>query len=199
MAALSRHESGQLGFDLGAPPEPQSVFFALWPDAATRQRLSALAQQVRTALPSAGRWVSPDRYHATLHHFALLPSAREAFEVAARRAVARLAMQALVWSPDRIDSFHGRGQHPCILRSAEDPPALRELWERLREALILEGLGKQLGRQAFTPHITLAYLPRPLEEPRPVEPLQWRVERLALLHSVPGRPDYECLAEWRFD
>lgn len=195
MAALS----AQLGLDLGGAPEPQSVFFALWPDLATRERLSALAQQLRTTLPSAGRWVSPVRYHATLHHYALAPEALATFELAARRAVARLPLRPFIWSPDRIDSFHGRGQHPCILRGATDPPALRELWERLREALILEGLGKQLGRQAFTPHITLAYLPRPLEEPRPVEPLQWRVERLALLHSVPGRPDYGCLAEWRFD
>lgn len=191
--------SAQLGFDLGAAPEPQSVFFALWPDAATRERLNDLAQQLRSTLPSAGRWLSPSRYHATLHHFALAPEASPAFETAARRAVDRLSLRSFVWSPDRVDSFHGRGQHPCILRGAEDPPALRQLWERLREALILEGLGKQLGRQAYTPHITLAYLPRPLEEPRPVEPLNWSVDRLALLHSVPGRPDYECLAEWRFD
>lgn len=186
----------QLGFDLGTAPEPQSVFFALWPDVATRERLHALAQQLRRTLPAAGRWLSPARYHATLHHFALAPEARPAFEAAARRAVARLSLRSFVWSPDRIDSFHGRGQHPCILRGAEDPPALRELWERLREALILEGLGKQLGRQAYTPHITLAYLPRPLDEPQPVAPLQWQVQRLALLHSIPGRPDYERLAEW---
>lgn len=188
--------NAQLGFDLGAAPETQSVFFALWPDAATRERIAAQAQVLKAERLPARSWVAPAKYHATLHHFALLPSARAGFEAATQRAVARLALRAFVWSPDRIDSFHGRGQHPCILRGAEDPPALRELWERLREALILEGLGKLLGRQAFTPHITLAYLPRPLEEPRPVEPLQWQVQRLALLHSIPGRPDYECLAGW---
>jgi 2'-5' RNA ligase len=188
--------NAQLGFDLGAAPETQSVFFALWPNAATRERIAAQAQRLKAERLLARGWIAPAKYHATLHHFALLPSARAAFEAAAQRAVARLALRAFVWSPDRIDSFHGRGQHPCILRGAVDPPELRALWEQLREALILEGLGKQLGRQAYTPHITLAYLPHPLDEPRTVEPLHWTVDRLALLHSIPGHPEYERLAEW---
>lgn len=189
---------GQLGLDLGgaAAPETQSLFFALWPDAATRDRIAARAQALKAEKLPARSWIAPAKYHATLHHFALAPEARPGFEAAAQRAVARLSLTAFAWSPDRMDSFHGRNQHPCILRGAEDPPALRELWERLREALILEGLGRQLGRGAFTPHITLAYLPRPFDEPRAVEPLAWRVDRMALLHSIPGRADYERLAEW---
>lgn len=199
MAPLS--SSGQLGLDLGgaATEETQSIFLALWPDAATRERIAALAATLKAEKLAARGWITPAKYHATLHHFALPPAARPSFEAAARRAAARLSMKAFAWNPDRIDSFHGKpGHHPCVLRGADDPPALRMLWTQLREALILEGLGKQLGRQAFTPHITLAYLPRPLEEPRTVEPLAWQVERLALLHSVQGRPEYERLAEWCF-
>lgn len=190
---------GQLGLELGgaAPEVAQRVFFALWPDAATRGRIATLAAALKAEKLAARSWIAPAKYHATLHHFLLPPAARPAFEAAAQRAVVRLSLKTFAWNPDRIDSFHGKpGNHPCVLRGADDPPALRMLWERLREALILEGLGKQLGRQALTPHITLAYLPRPLEEPRAVAPLDWQVDRLALLHSVHGRPEYERLAEW---
>ena len=187
---------------LGEEPPPvaaRPLFFALWPDAATRARIAARAEARRGGDPGRGS-IAPEKYHATLHYLELPATALPGFHAAVPRILARLPRQGFTWSPDRIDSFHGSpGRHPCILRGAADPPPLQQLWARLREALILEGYGRLLGRQSFTPHITLAYLPQRLPEPQPVMPLDWQVDRLALLQSAPAAVPYPVLAEWQLD
>ena len=183
---------------LDAPePPPRPLFFALWPDDAVRDAVAAQAGALRARLGPGGDWLPPAKYHLTLHHLELAAPQQAALQTALPRIVARLPRGAFRWQPDRVDSFHGRpGNHPCVLRAAEDPAALLMLWQALREALILEGFGRALGRGGFTPHVTLAYLPRPLAEPQPLPPLDWNVDRLALLRSVPAGEDYPCLGEW---
>lgn len=191
-------QSSLLEEEAAEPARP--LFFALWPDAAVRARLAALATDLRNGAPPGRDWIAAAKLHATLHYLELPTIALPGFRAALPRIVARLPRRRFVWSPDRIDSFHGKpGHHPCILRGASDPPALQSLWERLREGLILEGYGRQLARQSFTPHITLAYLPHRLPEPKPVAALDWDVDRLALLQSAPGGAAYPLLAEWPLD
>lgn len=187
--------SPQLGFDLGGgPPEVHRLFFALWPSDAVRVQLLGLGGRLKAVEQMAGDWLEPARYHATVHFLGDSSELRADQVRAAVRAADRTEHRGFDWWLDRVDSFHG-ARPPCVLRSGDDPPALAALWQQLREALILEGLGKSLGAQ-FTPHVTLAYGLRRLPEPLPVEPLHWPVDTLALIHSSSSLPGYQLLQQW---
>lgn len=75
------------------------------------------------------------------------------------------------------------------------PDPLQQLWRDLRHALTMAGQGRYLER-SFTPHVTVAYSHAALLDVMPIEPVAWRVERVALVHSVVGQQDYRVLAEW---
>lgn len=193
---MSRRASnpGQLGFDLGGASETHRLFFALWPSDALRVQLLSLTSRLKTVEGISGDWLKASKYHVTVHFLGDSSELRGDHVEAAKRAVARIEHRGFDWSLDRVDSFHG-ARPPCVLRSSDDPPELLGLWQSLREALILEGLGKTLSAQ-FTPHLTLAYARQVLPEPLPVEPLPWRVDRLVLIHSSDAFKAYRVLAEW---
>ena len=98
---------------------------------------------------------------------------------------------------DHAAGFHGR-EPPCVLRCSQLPAGLQALWQELQQALILGGLGAHLTRN-FTPHVTLAYSRGALPQTVPIEPIAWRVEGFALLHSVVGGGEYHALGSWLFD
>lgn len=187
--------AAQLGFDLGGgPSETHRLFFALWPSDALRVQLLGLSGRLKSVEQLKGDWLEPSKYHATVHFLGDNSALRRDQVEAAIRAANRIEHRGFDWRLDRIDSFHG-ARPPCVLHSMDDPPELLELWRQLREALILEGLGKSLSGQ-FTPHLTLAYARRPLPEPLPIEPLHWFVDTLALIHSSSAFPGYRLLERW---
>jgi 2'-5' RNA ligase len=49
-----------------------------------------------------------------------------------------------------------------------------------------------LTKREFTPHITLFYAERNIEE-HPIEPIGWTVNQFVLIHSKQG---HTCLAQW---
>ncbi len=187
-------------FDLlgAADPRPAEVhrlFFALLPDAATRARLAQVSATLKASHPGLyARWVNPARYHATLHFLGNHALLRQDVVAAAVAAADKLRAAPFEWVLHEAASFHGR-QPPCILRSSSVAAPLQQLWQDLRHALVLAGLGRHVARQ-FTPHVTVAYSHGVLLDVTPVEPVAWQVERLALVHSVVGQPDYQVLAEW---
>lgn len=171
------------------------LFFALLPDAATRARLAQAAQALKASQPGLrARWVNPARYHATLHFLGDHASLRQDVVAAATAAAQRLRTPAFEWVLDQAAGFRGR-QPPCILRSASVPAPLQQLWHELRHALLLAGQGRHL-EAGFTPHVTLAYSHGTVPGVTPIAPLLWPVDRVALLHSVVGQPDYQLLAQW---
>lgn len=185
---------------LGGPAGPTRVhrlFFALMPDEATRDAFSRIADALRRESPGfRARWVAPSRYHATLHFLGDHPMLREDIARAARQAGDALRAHAFDWTLDNLSTFRGR-EPPCVLRSDEVPRPLSELWQALREHLIRAGQGGQVSR-TFTPHVTLGYSRSDMLPPRPVGPVTWRVEQLALIHSIVGQADYTTLQSWRF-
>ena len=171
------------------------LFFALLPDAATRARLAQAAQALKASHPGLrARWVSPARYHATLHFLGDYALLRQDVVDAAMAAATELRMAPFEWVLHEAASFRGR-QPPCILRSSSVPEPLQQLWQDLRRALVLVGQGRHIAR-SFTPHVTVAYSHAVLLDVTPIEPVAWRVERVALVHSVVGQQDYQVLAEW---
>lgn len=171
------------------------LFFALLPDAATRARLAQAAAALKASHPGLyARWVNPARYHATLHFLGDYALLRQDVVTAAVAAAGKLRLAPFEWVLHEAASFHGR-QPPCVLRSPSVPEPLQQLWQDLRHALVLAGQGRHVARH-FTPHVTVAYSHGVLLDVTPVEPVAWQVERLALVHSVVGQPEYRVLAEW---
>ena len=184
-----------LGTADARPAEVHRLFFALLPDAATRARLAQAAQAFKASHPGLrARWVSPARYHATLHFLGDHALLRQDVVDAAMAAATELRMAPFEWVLHEAASFRGR-QPPCILRSSSVPEPLQQLWQDLRRALVLVGQGRHIAR-SFTPHVTVAYSRAVLLDVTPIEPVAWLVERVALVHSVVGQQDYQVLAEW---
>ena len=178
-----------------AASQVHRLFFALLPAAATRARLLALAELLKRGHPELrARWVDPARYHATLHflgdHAALRPDLVEA----ALAAAGKLRAAAFEWTLDSAISFRGR-EPPCVLRGAEVPPPLLQLWQALGHALALAGQGGSRERE-FTPHVTLGYGRGALAQPLAVEPVTWPAREFALIHHVVGQGAYQVLGRW---
>ena len=147
------HQSDLLGGI--ASTEVHRLFFALLPDATTRERLAAVAVGLKAARPGLrARWIHPDRYHATLHflgdHAALRPSLVDAAVAAADK----VSLAPFAWTLDSAASFRGR-EPPCVLQGAEVSAPLQQLWQMLGKTLVLAGQGAHLER-SLTPHVTLA-------------------------------------------
>lgn len=177
------------------PAQTHRLFFALLPDEATRAAFAGVADTLKAGQPGLRlRWVAPARYHATVHFLGDHHMLRDDIVQAATRAGDALQAGAFEWTLDYVASFHGR-EPPCILRSREVPAPLQQLWSQLREGLIRAGQGAHLSR-TFTPHVTLGYSRGGLLAELPVGPLAWRVQQLALVHSVVGQGDYRLLRHW---
>lgn len=169
-----------------ARPDRHRVFFALWPDEATR---SALSRATRAAVQaSGGRAVGKDRLHLTVAFLGELSAAGLAaasgvppIEVGAFE----LTLDALgIWPESRV----------LWLAPRSLPAPLEELEARLWERLVAQGFTAE--DRVYRPHITLARRARPVDAE--VEPVLWRVEDLALVESFPsGRSvHYEVLERW---
>jgi len=169
-----------------ARPASRRVFFALWPDDATR---SAISRATRRAVQiSGGRPIAKDRLHLTV---AFLGELTEQGLEAARSVPPipvgefEITLDGLgVWPESKI----------LWLAPLAPPPALGEL-----EAALWEGLAERgfvPDERVYRPHMTLARRSRPVEET--VEPVRWTVRDLVLVESFPEGKNvhYEVLERW---
>jgi 2'-5' RNA ligase len=180
----------------GAPAQIHRLFFALMPGDAVARQIEGAAAGVMTAQQLHARLIRPARYHATLHFLGDHAVLREDIVRAAISAGGKVRGQPFELTLDSVSAFHGR-EPPCVLRCTHVPDALQTLWNHLRQALLLGGLGQHLTRQ-FTPHVTFAYSRGAVPSTTPIEPIRWPVEGFCLLHSVIGGGDYRLLDSWRF-
>jgi 2'-5' RNA ligase len=162
------------------------VFFALWPDDATRAAISrATREAVRT---SGGRPIAKDRLHLTVAFLGELSGA--GLEVA--RQVPPISVGAFELA---LDTFGVWPESKVLWLAPSDPPqALAELESQLWDALIERGFHGE--DRIYRPHVTLARRARPADGA--VEPLRWSVQELALVESFPDRHNvhYEVLERW---
>jgi RNA 2',3'-cyclic 3'-phosphodiesterase len=162
------------------------VFFALWPDDATRAAISRATRDAVRA--SAGRPIAKDRLHLTVAFLGELSGAG----LGVARQVPpisvggfELTLDALgVWPESKI----------LWLAPSEPPAALGELEAQLWDALVERGFRGE--ERTYRPHITLARRSRATEAA--VEPVRWSVRDLALVESFPDRRNvhYEVLERW---
>lgn len=181
------------GFD---PParEIHNLFFALWPDEATRARIAAAADALRRGPAPQGRWLKPERYHLTLEFLgehAAFPAA-----LAERAAQAAADVQAAAFDLDLdIAGSFGNTKIPCWLGCRTMPEGLGRLHENLRTALAARGC--RVVRTQLVPHVTiLRDADRALQAVLPA-PLRWRIDEFVLIDSrtQPFAP-YRVLGRW---
>lgn len=161
---------------MSGAPGLRRLFFALWPDAATRE---ALHRATRTIVRHCGgRPVPVANLHLTLQFLGNVSDERLAAVTAAGRAV---ACPHLVMTLDRTGWFEAA--QVLWLGCSEAPEALVRLAGELGQQLVAVA-GLTPDPRPFRPHVTLARKvrnPPGLRAPRPVT---WTVDGFALLESV---------------
>lgn len=178
------------GTDAALAQRSRRLFFALWPDPATRR---ALAQATRKAVRhSGGRPVAEENLHATVAFLGAVAADRLDAVLAAGAAAAQAASAFTVAVTDL--EIWPRPQ--VLVATAATPPeavALAEdLWRRLAP------LGIAPDPRPLRLHVTLA---RKVGKPglgHGMRPVAWSVRDLALVESVtePDGARYVPLAAW---
>lgn len=163
--------------------KPLRLFYALWPDDATRDALLALQMRQR------GRRTRPGNLHATLAFLGEQPVTHLSF---LEEILARLPNKAITLQIDRIGYF--KKKHIVWAGSHAVPDTLINLQQSLADMLDEHGVDFD-RRNDFTPHITLARDAEPPSD-QPFEPFTWEMKQVALVQSIQegGRLDYEVLA-----
>ncbi|HVW69260.1 MAG TPA: RNA 2',3'-cyclic phosphodiesterase [Steroidobacteraceae bacterium] len=182
--------------ELGRRPKSRRVFFALWPDEATRKTLEAATREV--AETCGGRPVPSNNFHVTLLFVGAVTEER----IGDLQLLAQRVAATLPWAADCADTpllLFDRIEHwlePQVLCATCGPGPessgvafAGELARRLREGLsgagfTLEqtGLKDQIG---FRPHVTLARKVSRWCE-REMAAVPWGFKDFSLVDSRPG-------------
>ncbi len=167
------------------------VFFALWPDAAVRTSLDAVAGKLHERL--GGRRTRPDTLHLTLAFIGEMDSTRlpELMAAAEGVTVPRFEMRF-----DRCDCW--RHNHVAHLAASQSPPDLLKLVVQLETRL--SGAGIPFDRRPYVPHVTLlrqADCNAEMTNPAPA-PIRWPTRDFVLVRSSlrSGGALYEQLGRW---
>lgn len=167
-------------------PDRHRVFFALWPDDATRSAISRATREAVRA--SGGRPIAKDRLHLTVAFLGELTGAG----LDAARAVPPVSVGAFELTLDALGIWP---ESKILWLAPTNPPeALGDLEAQLWDGLMERGFHGE--ERIYRPHVTLARRARPVDAP--VAPVGWPVRDLALIESFPdGRNvHYEVLQRW---
>jgi 2'-5' RNA ligase len=165
------------------------LFLAAVPDAGTAARIHLLASELKRAHCLDGGLIPPDRLHISLFALGGLP---EGQHCAAWEAAMEVRTAPFEVAFDRTASFRGRpGNHPFVLVGEKGLHVLQSFRETFCAALARKGMTR-LATANFTPHVTLLYDARDVEE-CPIEPIGWTVKEFVLIRSSNG---HEHLVRW---
>jgi 2'-5' RNA ligase len=162
------------------------LFFALWPDAATRRTLDSLAREV--AVETVGRAVAADNLHLTLaflgeHPAAIVPELCS--------SVAAIEVLPFRLSLDDVGCWRKTGI--AWLAASKRTAQLQELRQHVTKALAT--LQIVIDERRFAPHVTLARRCESVIVRQLTPPIEWQVGSFALVASTldPRGVRYEVL------
>ena len=158
------------------------LFYALWPDAATRAALAAWQARLQ------GKPVRPEKLHLTLAFLGQRPAG----ELPALLAILeQLPAHPVPLLFDHVSRFPQLALAWAAL--AQPSPALLALRAACMQALAQQGLAPRFEHDRFTPHVTLArQAPPPAGED--VAPVAWQADELVLVESLKSSGDYRIVA-----
>jgi 2'-5' RNA ligase len=172
------------------PAATLRVFFALWPDAAARDRIVAMARDV--ARRFGGRAPRPENHHLTLAFVGEVDACRVD---ALKRIGAASAESAdpFTLNLDRVGGFRASGI--AWLGTDSPPPELKQLADVLRGELAANGFAVEA--RPFRAHVTVARHCLAVAA-APVAPVAWPATRLSLVASElrPEGSRYRELEGW---
>lgn len=186
------------GLEAGDTTPRHSLFFALWPDDATRACIDAVATHVEAVQPHGGRRLRPHRYHLTLRWLGDLAAAHER-ELDAARGAAEAVHRAGVPGFDLALDIAGgfASARVCWLGCRDAPDALQGLRAALDQGLARSGV-KFRKAQALVPHVTVARdCRRSWSDTRLESPVTWRIDGLVLIRSdIQRHHAYTVVDRW---
>lgn len=166
----------------------KKLFFALWPDDETRQKLVQLQQTINI---KRVRWVSGQNLHATL---VFLGNVDEATETAVKQRVAGISSEPFTLTFDRL-SYWGRPRILCLTcqQFGQEVVALAEALDKAAADCCV-----RTDTRPYTPHITLARQARAIEQD--FTPIIWHASSFCLMQSCsePEGVYYKILQQWPF-
>ena len=172
-----------------------NLFFAILPDQETAGRLEMLARRLCSAHKLTGHPFEADRFHISLQNLGEYSCLPNEVVDAVGQAAASVKAETFKVRFDRAGSFSAKlGSFPLVLLGDEGLVALRDFHLQLIAALKKEGLGRFVDFN-FTPHITLLYADRLIEN-HPVEAISWQVKDFSLILSHIGESRYDFLGQW---
>lgn len=173
--------------DWSAGNGADQLFLAILPVADAAAQIYRLACALNRAHQFDGNIIEPERLHVSLFSLGGERDLRAACE-----AAAEVRMPPFEVLFDRSASFQGKpGNRPLVLVGDDGLERLRTFRRTLGVAMAWKGLG-YLTKKDFTPHVTMLYAERDVEE-YPVEPIRWTVNEFVLIHSLHG---HVHLARW---
>lgn len=153
-------------------------FVASWPDSPTRQRLTALSDDVRARIDHR-RATRADDLHLTLAFIGNLDDAT-AYRVA--DAIASLRFRPFAWQLDALGFFAQAG---VVWAGTVKQPGkpLAALADRVR--CVLDQFDLCYDRRPLTPHVTILRGVKRFN-PEPLATIKWRIDSIALYRSSPA-------------
>jgi len=180
----------------GVAPQPTDrLFFAVYPDPATAERISHLARRLLSEHGLHGNPFATQRLHVTLHYLGDHVGVPDDIVTSACAAAAATVAAPCDLRFDRVASFdRKRRKRPLVLLSGDEATPLVRMRDALGEAMVAAGLERWVSPH-FTPHVTLLYDDRRLAE-RAVEPIGWTAHEFVLMRSVLGQTRHMALGRW---
>jgi 2'-5' RNA ligase len=181
-----------LSAEFGAPVR---LFFSIFPDAAAAAHIAQVAEDLRCRHKLENQPLLTARFHCSLCGFDRCASASLNVRAKACEAAALVTAPPFRVSFNCAKSFSSSaGNHPLVLTGDDGVVGLTMLYASLCTALRVVGF-RPAAISAFTPHITLLYADRRLDE-QEVEPITWTVQEFVLVLSLIGRTKHVPLDRW---
>jgi 2'-5' RNA ligase len=173
-----------------------SLFFAVLPEPDVAERIVDLATELRAGHGLSGRLIPASRLHVTATPIADYATLLDYDVSAAMRAAKAVVTKPFDIAFNRLQSF-GRpgGNRPLVLRCGDGAGAFGQLQKALLTALRANDYDGK-APAAYTPHITLLYDRRALDETFLDEPIGWTVREFALVYSIYGEGRHTHLGRW---
>jgi RNA 2',3'-cyclic 3'-phosphodiesterase len=165
------------------------LFFAIFPDSGTRERIAAAAAEMR--LSEGARRVPTANYHVTLAFLGEV--ARERLAAITRVGAGIRALRFTL----RLEDYSYWAKAGVVVAGT---PTLGVELEKLRRELYagLERCGVELDARPFHPHVTVARKVSQAPVLQPIPEIVWTVRAFQLARSV-STPDgaiYTVVASW---
>jgi 2'-5' RNA ligase len=174
-------------------PETNRLFFALWPDEATRSACALAARELKLRMQPGGYLIQPERLHLTLLFLGDFVSRQK--ESAAIDAASRLRASPFTLRLEQAGAF-GNREGVWWLAPRETPPQLTKLYEQLRERL--REAAVPVDRVKFVPHLSVVRIAgKPLATTM-IQAVNWPVTEFVLIRSLLNRQaeEYQIIGRW---